>query len=182
MSSSREPNSSRATKGVVLFDGALLLLHWLSKHLRLFIVVCFLIVGASGFAAFLSYDGFCFKERRFLEIQEYYNAAAEAAMQSPAGIQLVNPDSIVFKTVRKIDYASVADFFSSNPVCCSFAPYNVGDLGPDTTLLDRLLGNAARIVQVTYDLNFLDERGQKNSKKVTGRFAVTNCGQVRKLK
>ena len=135
-------------------------------------------VGIIGF--FLpSYNGFCFSQRRFLSHEEYFRAAVEQIVgrgteqlisSSPAGVE--------FRSVTVHPFGSVDDFLKKNPNCCSVVPHNTGDNGPYTSFVERLFGQAARVVSIAYLVNYVDAIRQPKTERKTEQFAVTNCGRA----
>jgi hypothetical protein len=127
----------------------------------------------------LSFDGFCFRERRFLSQNESFQAAI-ATILARKSEQLIShrPASINFSVVPVIKYADSDDFRRQNPGCCTVVPRNTGDSGPYTSFDQRLFGHAAKIVSVTYTIHYLDETGARTKATKTEQFAITNCGRA----
>jgi hypothetical protein len=126
-----------------------------------------------------SYDGYCFNEARFLSDREDFDAAISQIIErSAAQLITTRPTSTVFDSVRVIKYPSRETFYRANPNCCRVVPHNVSDDGPYTSFSQRLFGYAARIVAITYVVDYVDVAGERKGAMKTERFAVTNCGRA----
>lgn len=127
----------------------------------------------------LSFDGYCFRERRYLSENESFQAAI-ATILARKSEQLISyrPGLINFSAVLVIKYADSDDFRRQNPDCCRAVPHNTGDSGPYTSFGQRLFGHAAKIVSVSYTVRYLDEAGARKKATKTEQFAITNCGRA----
>ena len=137
--------------------------------------VAAVIVGSSV----ASYDGYCFKEARFLSDREDFDAAISQIIErSTAQLITTSPESTLFSSVQVIKYPNRETFNRANPNCCRVVPHNVGDDGPYTSFSQRLFGYAARIVAINYVVDYIDAAGERKGATKTERFAVTNCGRA----
>lgn len=126
-----------------------------------------------------SYDGYCFKEARFLSDREDFDAAISQIIErSTAQLITTGPTSTVFSSVQVIKYPSPEIFYRANPNCCRVIPHNIGDDGPYTSFSQRLFGYAARIVAINYVVDYVDAAGERKRAIKTEKFAVTNCGRA----
>lgn len=152
-----------------------------AARVRMWLLVFALVIAAGTLLIIsnLSYDGFCFRDRRFLSEKEYF-AAAIASMLKRETEQLVSygPKKVRFSVVHVVKYAGMDDFLQQNPDCCKVVPHNTGDLGPYTSFDQRLFGYAAKIVSINYIIRYVDEIGDQKSVTKTEQLAVTNCGRA----
>jgi hypothetical protein len=89
-------------------------------------------------ASVAAYDGYCFKEARFLSDREGFDAAISQIIErSTAQLITTSPTSVVFSSVRVIKYPGRETFYRANPNCCRVVPYNFGDDGPYTSFSER---------------------------------------------
>jgi len=129
--------------------------------------------------AVLSYNGFCFKEKRFLSDRDYFASAVSEIIERNAQ-QLITqePGGTLFRSVPVIKYAGAGDFHRKNPNCCKVVADDVANDVPPTSFDQRLFGYIAKFVVVTYVVNYLTAAGDQKSEKKTEYFAVTNCGHA----
>jgi hypothetical protein len=65
-----------------------------------------------------------------------------------------------------------------NPDCCSVVAINYPrDNGPQFTVLDRVLGKAAKLVKMKYKDRWTED-GQPKMEIIEGYLKTTNCGEV----
>jgi hypothetical protein len=163
-----------------LLSGLKVLTQWFrtsAGRLSVFGVLALLAVVCIG-AASLSYNELCFSSGRFLSNQVAVDAVvAEIIRQPTAQLITSGPNGTTFSSVQVVGYEDAAQFRQMNPDCCKIVAHNVGDEGPYTSVTQRLTGFAAKIVSVTYQLNYLDEGGVRRSAVKTEQAAVTNCGR-----
>jgi len=149
---------------------------------RFRLIVMGLVAGLAAVglgASVASYDGYCFKETRFLSDREDFDAAVSQIIErSSAQLITTSQTSVVFNSVRAIKYPDRETFYRANPNCCRVVPDNVGDDGPYTSFSQKLFGYAARIVAITYVVDYLDAAGDRKGATKRERFAVTNCGRA----
>src|SRR3989442_9911096 len=76
--------------------------------LLIFLSALFAFVGV---VSSLSYNGFCFGERRFLSAEEYVNATIDKIIRSPTYQQVVDfPGFTRFASLKVIPYKSIDEF------------------------------------------------------------------------
>ena len=85
---------------------------------------------------------------------------------------------INLKPVVAQRYMNLDEFYKLNPNCCKLVPHNTGDRGPYVGLGDRMFGDAAKIVSVTYTVNYVDEGGRSGRATADAQYAVSNCGRA----
>ena len=134
----------------------------------------FLLVSAGSFST----GGFCFGKHRFLSDREFIDAAI-LDLSKEGGSHLVQAiDGKIRTEISGIPYANKDEFNSDNPDCCNVVSFNLPrDNGPQFTLLDHVLGKAAKLVHVRYK-NRWTENGLPKSQIVEGYIGLTNCGEV----
>jgi hypothetical protein len=133
-----------------------------------------LLVSASG----LSAGGFCFGQGRFLSDREFIDAAILDLMKGRGSYLIQTIDGKTRTEVSGIPYASKDDFNSENPDCCNVVSFNFPrDSGPQFTLLDHVLGDAAKLVKVKYKDRWTED-GQPKTQIVEGYLGLRNCGEV----
>jgi hypothetical protein len=138
-----------------------------------------MIVGTIGAASWLSYAGLCFSQNRFLSNAELFDAAISEVIRRPSHqIVTSRPGGVTFRSVNLLKYKDVAEFRQLNPNCCKLVPHNIRDRGPFVDFSDRLFGGAAKIVSVTYTVEFTEEGGQSQSVSATEEYAISNCGRA----
>jgi len=147
----------------------------------------------------LNYNGFCFKESRFLTDQEKYRIVVERIVQNGNPFQPVKPlrpgrtywspqegDTISHwvieghdGAVEPIPYRSADEFFAKNPNCCEMRPFfesSEGSFMPD--FWDRALGDCSGgVVRVTNIARFRDQAGIEREITHTGDSLLSNCGR-----
>jgi hypothetical protein len=141
---------------------------------RTIVFILLLLVFAGG----LSVSGFCFGQHRFLSDQEFIDAAIQELMKGRGTYSLFSIDGKHSAAISGIPYASKGEFISDNPDCCSIVSINYPrDNGPQFTILDRVLGKAAKLVKVRYRDRWTED-GEPKVKVVEGYIGLTNCGEV----
>jgi len=129
-------------------------------------------------AFFSSNAGLCVPERKFLSDEELFKGAVNVVIHDPIdGVTELVPGATIAKLVQSQRYSNADDFLRENPDCCRFVPANSGDGGPQVGIVDRLSG--VRVVEVSYVKKYLGEAGEQKASKVSGRVAVTSCGNGR---
>ncbi|KJC56402.1 hypothetical protein UP10_34535 [Bradyrhizobium sp. LTSPM299] len=140
---------------------------------RIIVSILFLSVLAGS----LSVSGFCFGEHRFLSDQEFIDAAVQELMKGRGTYSLLHAGGSN-TAVSGVPYVSKEEFISDNPDCCSIASINYPrDSGPQFTILDRVLGRAAKLVKVKYKERWTED-GEPKVQVVDGYLGLTNCGEV----
>ena len=130
------------------------------------------------FAGGLSAGGFCFGQHRFLSDREFIDAVMQELMKGRGSYLVHSIDGNTQTEISGISYASKVEFNSENPACCSIVSFDTPrDSGPQFTLLDRVRGNAAKLVKVKY-MDRWTEDGQLKTQIVEGYRGLTNCGEV----
>lgn len=146
------------------------------------IIIAFLLIVVAGgaVAAVASYKGYCFSERRYLDDQEFRDAAISALLGERAGIQEARDGNRSYQNLKILRVPSVGEFKSMFPDCCAFVSPFVGDWSLGITRWDKLRGRAARVVEITfrYHPGWVDISKPTELNKV--RSAVGNCGDVLK--
>lgn len=133
-----------------------------------------LLVSAGG----LSAGGFCFGQHRFLSDREFIDAVILDRMKGRGSPLAYRNDGNTKTAISRIPYASKDEFNSENPDCCSIVSFNSPrDNGPQFTLVDHVLGNAAKLVKVKYKERWTED-GQPKTQIVEGYLGLTNCGEV----
>jgi hypothetical protein len=133
------------------------------------------IMGVIAVIASLSYRGFCFAEKRFLSDQAFYNAAIDAEIHRSRIALTANFYTRLFAVVP---YKDREAFLQANANCCSSSRHIVGDGVPYIGFDDRLFGRAAKVISISYVVNYVDENHNARSAPITVRYAVTNCGRL----
>jgi hypothetical protein len=132
-------------------------------------------------ASVLSNIGVCISEGKVLSDQDYFKGAIYSVIHDPVdGVVEYVPGAVISKLVHSQRYSGPDEFLNEFPDCCKFVPANSGDGGPEISLLDRLRG--VQTVEVSYDKRYADESGAPRSTRVTGKVAVTSCGNGRPLR
>jgi hypothetical protein len=143
-------------------------------HMRWVVVLILLPLLLAGG---LSFCGFCFGQQRFLSDQEFIDAAIRELVSSRASWQPVI-EGTFRPPVSGISYVSESEFIDENPDCCSIVGINYPrDSGPQFTMLDRVLGKAAKLVKMRYKYRWT-EQGEPKVHVVESYFGLTNCGEV----
>jgi hypothetical protein len=138
-----------------------------------------LIIAIVGGVLSLSYNGFCFRQQRFLSDDEYFDATIDQIIRGRTFVQTTSgPGFIRSVVLNVIPYTDKDEFRRRNPNCCKIVPHNVGDQGPFTSFRQRLFGYAANIVSVTYIVHYVGKNGDPESTMTTVQYAVTNCGRA----
>jgi hypothetical protein len=151
----------------------------------------------------LNYNGFCFKEGRFLSEQEkfrlvvereiQYGPPFEPVLQYRPGVSYWSPaegDKISHWRVKGHDgpvepilYRGADEFFAQNPNCCEMRPFfSSSEGGFLPSFWDRALGDCSGgVVRVTGLVRFRDQAG-KEHQIVHGRdVLLSNCGRELKV-
>jgi hypothetical protein len=132
-------------------------------------------------ASLLSNIGVCISEGKVLSDRDYFKGAIYSVIHDPVdGVVEYVPGAVISKLVHSQQYSSPDKFLNEFPDCCKFVAANSGDGGPEISILDRLRGVST--VEVSYDKRYADESGAPRSTRVTGKVAVTSCGNGRPLR
>src|SRR5689334_17669062 len=116
--------------------------------MRLIIAFILLLLVAAGA---LSASGFCFGQRRFLSDREFIDAAVQEVMKGRGAYSLSSADGKTRTEISGTPYISKDEFNRENPDCCSVVAIDhPRDNGPQFTMLDRVLGKAAKLVKLKY--------------------------------
>jgi len=130
------------------------------------------------FVGALSFGGFCFGHQRFLSDQEFIDAAIQELMKGRGTYSLVSIDGKSSTAVSGVPYGSNGEFIGDNPDCCSIVSIDYArDSGPQFTMLDRVLGKAAKLVRVRYKDRWTED-GEPKVQVAEGYLGLTNCGEV----
>lgn len=136
--------------------------------------ILFLLVAACG----LSVSGFCFGQYRFLSDREFIDAAVQELIKGRGTYSLFSIDGKIRTEISGTPYASKDEFNRENPDCCSVVAINYPrDNGPQFTMLDRVLGKAAKLVKLKSKDRWTED-GQPKTEIVEGYLGLTNCGEV----
>jgi len=131
------------------------------------------IILVLGVAPALSYNGFCFSQKRFLSDTEFIDAAI-------AEIIRLRTHNVIagggLKSVNVIRYENIAEFRRLNPDCCTIVRHNSEVKYVEFD--DQVFGRAAKSVSLTYALNHLDEYEHRKSARSTAEVVIGNCGGV----
>ena len=122
--------------------------------------------------ASLNYSGFCFAQMRYLSNEDKFRKLFEVVNQ-PSGSVSVNGKL----NYEKITYENFEQFIESNPDCCMVE-------GRWRTMpssfLDRITGfERGETILTKYTLYYLDENGDRTSKKYRRATILQNCGKVK---
>jgi hypothetical protein len=124
------------------------------NHMRWVVVIILLPLLLAGG---LSFSGFCFGQQRFLSDQEFIDAAIRELVSSRVVWQPVI-EGTFRPSVSGISYASESEFIAENPGCCSIVGINYPrDSGPQFTILDQVLGKAAKLVKMRYKYRWTEQ-------------------------
>jgi hypothetical protein len=94
------------------------------------------------------------------------------ACQPSATIWAQNDDGTRSLRGWAVPYINPWEFLGQNPNCCRLVGFD-RDVTPTT--LERLLGQGAAVVAVTYQVRYLNG-GEVRPKRAEVEFIVTNCG------
>jgi hypothetical protein len=168
--------NTKADEPVALVTGFRILLHWLRTPAGLAAIA--LLFAACCGSLVLSYNGYCFNQRRFLSEQEYIDAAVKEAIRHSSFVQtIIEPGRFRLVSRSIIPFRSGREFRTENPDCCKLLPPDIRT-NPSPTLWDRLFGYAATIAVLTYAVKYFDDNGALQNGIATRYYAVTNCGRV----
>jgi hypothetical protein len=141
--------------------------------MRLIIAFILLLLVAAGG---LSASGFCFGQHRFLSNREFIDTAVREVMKGRGAYSL--SDGKARTEISGTPYTSKDEFNRENPDCCSVVAIDYPrDNGPQFTMLDRVLGKAAKLVKLKYKDRWTED-GQPKTEIVEGYLGLTNCGEV----
>lgn len=127
----------------------------------------------------ISSNGFCLATARFLSDAESIDAAIDQVLaETSHTIRTVQDGRVEFKSVKVVPYSTRDSFRQANPNCCKIVPHNIGDTGPYISATQRILGYAAKVVALTYKVNFADQQGRQALELVTTQYAITSCGRA----
>jgi hypothetical protein len=130
-----------------------------------------------GIVPALSYNGFCFGEKRFLSDDEFIDVAVATINRVRTHtLKIRHPRAIEIKPVEVINYGSVAEFRKLNPDCCAIIPHNTEV--EYVSFWDQIFGRAAKSVKLRYTLNYLDDNGTPQSVSNDAKVTIGNCGRV----
>ena len=163
-----------------LVAGLKIFARWYRSRLGRVVVLGSLTLFAafSIVVASFSYNGWCHGNGRFLSDQDAIDAVIREIVQQPTGLLVdFSSDNRSLIADRVERFESVDQFKQLNPDCCRIIPHNQGDSGPYTTLTQRLGGYAAKVVMVSYQLDYFDDSGLRRRAAQTAHAAVTNCGR-----
>jgi len=157
-----------------------------------------LIIFLAGYGV-LNYNGYCFKEGRFLSDQEKYRLVVERKIRYGSPFRPVKPippgrnfwsdvrgDKVSHwiveghdGPVEPIHYRSADEFFALNPNCCEMRGYIIsGSEGPfEPSFWDRAFGDCSGgVVRVTSIARFRDQAGIERELLATSEAMLSNCG------
>ena len=125
----------------------------------------------------MNYSGFCFKEIRYLtdkeKIQRVFNYQNN---REAMPIESTNKGTQYYKQIK---YGSFEEFLKDNPNCCAVNPGGGYDL-PPPDFWDRIFGyNSGDAIVLNFNVRYLDEKGNQQSRKIKFENALTNCGIVK---
>ena len=154
----------------------------------------------------LNYNGYCFKEGRFLSEQEKIRLVVEREIQFPnyalpiepvlqfrPGVGYWSPaegDKISHYRVKGHDgpvepilYRSADEFFAQNPNCCEMRPFFSSSEGRFVpSFWDRALGDCSGgVVRITGIVRFRDQTGNEHQIVHTRDVLLSNCGRELKV-
>ena len=168
--------NTKADEPVALVTGFRMLLHWLRTPAGLAAIA--LLFAACCGSLVLSYNGYCFSQRRFLSEQEYVDAAIRETIRYHGFVQRISePGQLRLVPRRIVPYRSLQEFRTGNPDCCKLLPPDTRTL-PSPSFCERLFGYAATIAVLTYAVRYFDDNGDIQNDVDTHFYAVTNCGRV----
>jgi hypothetical protein len=129
-----------------------------------------------GICLLLSYNGFCFREWRFLSDRDYFIAAIGEILKIETYPEVLDSSgSTMFLPVNVLPYATVEQFLQQNPNCCRVISH---EDGPWPSLGERLWGAAAALVSMTYKLNYSAASGRPETAAGSTIYVITNCGRA----
>jgi hypothetical protein len=169
------------TSSVRLLVGMRVLGRWISTPLGLVTTFTCLSVAiaAATVALWLTYNGYCISQRRYLSEQEIFDTAIIETMRRPTYPRVVSlPQGVRLEAWKVIPYSDIEEFKRQNPSCCSFTPPNVGDRTPFyISFWDQLFGGANHFVAVKYWVRYLDGHNQEQTEETTAYIRLAACGQ-----
>lgn len=145
----------------------------------------------------LNYNGYCFKEGRFLPREEKYRMVVERMVAGRWPFWPVRRDGVALPLATDsplishwtIDgdkdpvqpifiYHSADEFFARNPNCCEMGTYVSTSEGPfEPGFWDRAFGSCSGgIVRVTGIVRFRDQMGREREIQRTSESLLSNCG------
>ncbi len=173
---------------------------------RILIALAIIFILAAGPLVLmtLNYNGYCFKEKRFISDQEKIRMVVERIVikrgapipfwpkrydkgnvvknKNGETVWVVSKDGNVKPSdepVEPIPYQSVDEFFARNPNCCTMVDHVSGSEGPfKPDFWDRATGECSGgIVRVTGTYRFRDAAGNEREVRHTHESLLSNCGR-----
>ena len=128
-------------------------------------------------SASLNYSGFCFKEMRYLTNEEKIRFVFDYQnSRDTMPIDTVNKETQYYKQIK---YKSFEEFIRSHPNCCQVNPGGGYDL-PPPEFLDRITGyNSGDVIVLNFEVRYLDENNNGQSRKFKFENALQNCGEIK---
>jgi len=150
----------------------------------LFLTFSILVICLVGLLT-ISFNGFCFNERRFLTDEEKIDLVLDEVIKSYPPVLVehltLNNGKIVskwFHPKNAIAYKNKSEFFKINDKCCEIVNFGKGDFGLEGSpipFFSKLSGGISTFVRVRYLVRFK----YSNSNKIfESYYAVSNCGRV----
>nr|WP_321483047.1 hypothetical protein [uncultured Cohaesibacter sp.] len=144
----------------------------------------------------LVYSGFCAAQGRWLQDQEFFEAAMRSVYEHYPPQRFRIPGFFSKKIVNHVEYQSYEDFVRKNPNCCEMSP--TGWKGISIGIFRRLTGYSVGFVKVEFRADadgltakdrawILENRGPSGFKSEQFRnlssknlvfVPMTNCGKI----
>jgi hypothetical protein len=149
------------------------------------VVVIVAVFAGAIYGAKLSYDGYCFSQKRYLSDDEKIRLSLTRLLD-------IYPPAVIRKPIESegwsrkgwsisppsdpIAYRDLEEFFLVNPDCCKVNPTEKYIEGGGLTLIERLTGTATSVIEVAYLVRYRDSNGVVQSVKTKTQLHITSCG------
>nr|WP_321462932.1 hypothetical protein [uncultured Cohaesibacter sp.] len=164
------------------------------RRLPLLLLLC--LAAFLIFRQILVYNDFCTDQRRWLQDQEFFEAAMRSVYEHYPPQRFRIPGFFSKKIVNHVEYQSYEDFVQKNPNCCEMSP--TGWKGISIGIFRRLTGYSVGFVKVEFRADadgltaedrawILENRGPSGFKSEQFRnlssknlafVPMTNCGKI----